>query len=281
MKIKSMIIAAIVGAAGLVGLIIARAQETPTSISSAPGDDIVQLTADESGLTRMSLAGLPRGGTYWVIVAGGYRGNVNALPYPCLPFALSNSPIYDITGSIFMVDATGGQVLSGGNPAGTGTGSGTIASILALQAATVENLILQVEGAAASPASKTMSGKAKPMDGGFSPAYSTQNGPYLTIAPTGTNQFVVTVFNSGTPVNYELWWTPALANPAALWTVLAVGATGQTNFTVNASVYSTGFYRAVWDTNGIPIWEEADPNNPGAGALAVFIDSPTNGAVVQ
>jgi hypothetical protein len=31
------------------------------------------------------------------------------------------------------------------------------------------------------------------------------------------------------------------------------------------------------DTNGVPLWEAADPNNPGAGILAVFIDSPANG----
>jgi hypothetical protein len=82
-------------------------------------------------------------------------------------------------------------------------------------------------------------------------------------------------------VNYELWWTPVLESPAYPWTPIAVGSTGQTNFTVSTSLSSAGFYRAIWDTNGIPLWEAADPNNPGAGILAVFIDSPTNGAVIQ
>ena len=146
----------------------------------------MQLTADEAGLTPMSSAGLPRGGTYWVILPG-YRGNVNPLPYPCLPFALTNSPIYDITGNIYLVDATGGQVLTGGNPSGTRANSSTIASVLALQANTVENLILMVQGAAALSTSTTMSANAKPMGQGLSPAFSTQNGPwpYLTIAPGG------------------------------------------------------------------------------------------------
>jgi len=62
---------------------------------------------------------------------------------------------------------------------------------------------------------------------------------------------------------------------------VTVGANGQTNFVVSTAVYPTGFYRAIWDTNGIPVWQMADPNNPGAGILAVFIDSPTNGAVIQ
>jgi hypothetical protein len=47
------------------------------------------------------------------------------------------------------------------------------------------------------------------------------------------------------------------------------------------ALYQTGFYRAVIDTNSVPLWEAADPNNPGAGILAVFIDSPANGTVLQ
>ena len=110
----------------------------------------------------------------------------------------------------------------------------------------------------------------------------TQNGvPYLTIASTGTNQLLITVFNNTGPANYELWWTPVLANPAYPWTAVAVGATGQTNFTVSAAIYPTGFYQALQDTNSIPLWEAADPNNQAAGILTVFIDSPANGAVIQ
>ena len=52
------------------------------------------------------------------------------------------------------------------------------------------------------------------------------------------------------------------------------------NFTVTM-VYPISFYRAVLDTNAIPLWAAADPNNPGAGYLAVFIDSPANGTVLQ
>lgn len=126
-----------------------------------------------------------------------------------------------------------------------------------------------------------MSAGAKPMGGG-GPLFDLSSGiPYLTVAPTGTNQLLITVINNATPVNYELWWTPSLANPATPWTAVAIGATGQTNFTVNMGPYYTGFYRAIWDTNGIPMWEAADPNNPSAGILTVFIDSPTNGAVLQ
>ena len=125
-----------------------------------------------------------------------------------------------------------------------------------------------------------MSTGAKPM-GGSGPLFDLSSGiPYLTVAPTGTNQLLITVINNTGPVNYELWWTPVLANPDYPWTAIAVGTTGQTNFTVNIT-YPTAFYRAIWDTNGIPLWEAADPNNPGAGVLTVFIDSPANGTVLQ
>jgi hypothetical protein len=271
MKIKTVVIAGILSAAGMAGLMLAHAQVTATSIQPAPADDIVQLTADEAGLTSMSSAGLPRGATYWVILPG-YRGNVNPLPYPCLPVTLTNSPIYDITGNIFLVDATGGQVLTGGNPSGTRATSSTIASVLALQANTVENLILMVQGAAALSTSTTMSANAKPMGQGLSPAFSTQNGPwpYLTIAPTGTNQLLITVINTNPAATYYLQMTPALANSNYPWTIITNGVAGQTNFTVNIGPYANEFFWAFMATN-----------NPGQGVIAVFIDSPANGATVQ
>ena len=59
------------------------------------------------------------------------------------------------------------------------------------------------------------------------------------------------------------------------------GVSGQTNFAVDMGQFATGFYCAILDTNNIPIWELADPNNPNSGILTVFIDSPTNGAIIQ
>ena len=106
--------------------------------------------------------------------------------------------------------------------------------------------------------------------------------PVLTIAPTGTNQLLITVTNPVSSVSYELWSTPVLGNTTDYpWTVAALGATNQTAFTVAIGPYPAEFYRVILDTNTIPIWELADPNNPSAGILAVFIDSPMNGAVLQ
>jgi hypothetical protein len=107
-----------------------------------------------------------------------------------------------------------------------------------------------------------------------------QTAPILTITSLGTNQFSITITNGVGTANYDLLWTPVLANPAYPWTWAAVGTPGQTNFMLNMGVYQTAFFRAELDTNSIPLWEAADPNNPGAGILSVFIDSPANGSTL-
>jgi hypothetical protein len=109
-----------------------------------------------------------------------------------------------------------------------------------------------------------------------------QTTPVLTIASLGTNQFSITITNGMSGGNYELWWTPVLNNTIDYpWTAAAVGTMGQTNFTLNMGVYQTGFFRALQDTNSIPLWEAADPNNQATGILNVWIDSPTNGATLN
>lgn len=106
--------------------------------------------------------------------------------------------------------------------------------------------------------------------------------PVLTVAPSGTNSLAITVTNGNSSTSYEIWTTPVLGDTANYpWTVAAVGTTNQTNFTVDIGPYYTGFYRAVIDTNAVPLWKAADPNNPSAGVLSVWIDSPANGTVVQ
>jgi predicted small integral membrane protein len=103
-----------------------------------------------------------------------------------------------------------------------------------------------------------------------------QTAPVLTITPLGTNQFSITFTNTGT--TYDLQWTPVLASPDYPWTWAAVGTNNQTNFSFDMSGYQTAFFRAILDTNSVPLWEAADPNNPGAGILTVTIDSPVNGS---
>jgi hypothetical protein len=102
---------------------------------------------------------------------------------------------------------------------------------------------------------------------------------YLTVAATNPGQLFISVMNSTNVGTYDLYATPVLNNPT--WTCIATGALLQTNFMVNIPGYPAEFYRAIWDTNAIPYWMLADPNNPATGALTVFIDCPTNGAVLQ
>jgi hypothetical protein len=107
-----------------------------------------------------------------------------------------------------------------------------------------------------------------------------QLAPVMTVTPTATNTLSITITNGVSGANYELWSTPVLANPDYPWTIANVGGPNHTNFIVNLGTYPSGFYRAVWDTNAIPLWEAADPNNPSAGILSVFIDSPANGSTI-
>ena len=105
--------------------------------------------------------------------------------------------------------------------------------------------------------------------------------PILTITSLGTNQFSITITNSIGTNDYDLLWTPVLANSDYPWTWAALGAPGETNYLLNMGNYQSGFFVALLDTNAVPLWEAADPNNPGAGILTVYIDSPTNGMVLQ
>jgi hypothetical protein len=105
-----------------------------------------------------------------------------------------------------------------------------------------------------------------------------QTAPVLTMATTGTNQLLITITNGVGATTYDIYTAPVLGDTVNYpWTAAVVGTNGQTNFTVTM-LYPNSFYRAVVDTNGVPIWAAADPNNPGAGYLAVFIDTPVNGS---
>ena len=113
------------------------------------------------------------------------------------------------------------------------------------------------------------------------PVVLAQTAPTLTITPLGTNVFSISTTNNIGSASYDLIWTPVLANPDYPWTWAAVGSPGQTNYTVNMAASQTGFFRTLLDTNSPPLWEGADPNHPSAGVLSIFIDSPTNGTVLQ
>lgn len=104
--------------------------------------------------------------------------------------------------------------------------------------------------------------------------------PMLTITPMGTNGYSISFTNNIGTASFDVQGTPVLASPDYPWTWAAIGTPGQTNFLVN-SPYPDGFYRVILDTNAIPLWEAADPNNPALGALSITIDSPANGSTLH
>jgi hypothetical protein len=245
---KSAVIATLLSAASIAGLMLAHAQEAATASITTKKNPLA--ISSEMAAELQTVEQLPtvepstlpdggRGATYY---------SAQCPYWPPLPGNVFGLSVWDLGGNCYLIDD-----LSVDYEATTATATTAMVKSLAVSAKYETD----------------------------STDLSATNGPYLTISPTGTNGlYLITVFNDTGPVNYELWYTPVLANADYPWTAVAVGTTGQTNFTVNIT-YPTGFYRAVWDTNSIPLWEAADPNNPSTGILTVFIDSPTNGAVLQ
>ena len=93
-----------IGAGLLVMAGILPAQTSVKSNSETSPDSIVRLTAEAQGLELLSPAALPRTGTFWVVNSNGF-----SLPFPCPPRD-GRLPTYGISGDIFLVDDTGGQV---------------------------------------------------------------------------------------------------------------------------------------------------------------------------
>ena len=111
-----------------------------------------------------------------------------------------------------------------------------------------------------------------------------QSQPVLSIAPLGTNQFQISITTNAVPgAAYELWWIPALGDPLSQWSLIQTNGPGQTNFGVDCGLWSAGFFKASMSQNYGGIWDYqlANPNDPSLGALAITIDSPLNGTVLQ
>lgn len=110
--------------------------------------------------------------------------------------------------------------------------------------------------------------------------------PVLTITPANTNQFLITITNGVTNINYEIYRTPLLGDEANYpFTLHLIGELGQTNFTVNLEPEGISWYRAAigldWDNDGVPNAIDGNPNNVSVGALTVTIDSPPTGQLLQ
>ena len=114
------------------------------------------------------------------------------------------------------------------------------------------------------------------------PSVLAQTTPSLIIAPAATNSVSITISNAIPAAVYAIWWTPNLGDTTDYpWTLAAPGGVGQTNFILPNWEFPAVFFRGLLETNGIPLWEAADPNNSTNGILTITIASPANGAVLQ
>src|SRR6266508_511932 len=88
--------------------------------------------------------------------------------------------------------------------------------------------------------------------------------PVLQATLVSTNQVNVTITNGVSTANYELYWTPVLADPNFPWNLLVSGSLGQTNFGVLMNSTETGFIKAAigtdWDGDGVPNYTDARPS---------------------
>ncbi len=107
--------------------------------------------------------------------------------------------------------------------------------------------------------------------------------PGLSAALTSSNTLLLTVTN-GVSTEYYTVYSKAALQTNFSWSGSITGALGQTNFTVPLGPGLSGFFKAESGTDrdgdGIPNWEDANPNDPNVGILTITIVSPTNGSTL-
>ena len=114
---------------------------------------------------------------------------------------------------------------------------------------------------------------------------TSEDAPVLQITKIGTNIFEIGITNGTNTGYYELYHAPVLADDAYPFTLLQIGAQGQTNFSVTNVANLSGFYWIGvgndFDNDGVQNYMDASPHDTNLGSLSILIDSPTNGAVFQ
>ena len=258
------------------------------AVQSAPPDtSIVSLTAEASGLQLVSPDQLPRGGTFWLVMAGG--NGCNILPMPCPSFFDPNLPIYDITGEgqQFLVDGTvGSQPFLNAMLAARMGVPATAQSALTIQANAVANLISQVQANAEAQQSR-MTARAMGMDvpsfgdtgdgSGFQPAGSSliidTNRLWLEIEDAGTNVLLILHQTSDTNF-YQINSTTNLVNTNWDAGDLQVGDwdSDQTWFWPIAKAAPVTFYIAHHADAIMQVWDVQDsqePTNSTSGRIGI------------
>lgn len=247
-----------------------------TPIQTAPPDSIVQVTAEAQGLSLVAPEDLPFGGTFWEVMPSGIMA-----PLPCPPID-QTLPIYAITDTAFLVDATGGQVTVNTRQLKTmsltqAATSDVVASALDTQATAIVDLINQVQTASANQQVRTMAmAMGVPSLGGDTGSSTNSNSPNgMQMSPPdyGTNFWIaqwkltnhaVTGFVSNTisDIPYEIQANTDLATTNWGSTGLFIYGSETTNWTalsfMSASLTNNCFFRlrswASSDGSGLPDW---------------------------
>ena len=216
---------------------------------AAPLDSVVQLTAEEQGLTLMDYSDLPRSGTFWLVCSNGLK-----IPMPCPP-SDSATPVYEISDGVFLVDGTKGQVsVSRGQ---------TPTDAVAEQANTVVDLISQVqENAWERMMVAVLGGEESTNLQNFTSLTSVDyntNGLFLEITNIANGLVHLNLHNAKNAV-YAIWSTSDLLTPWQVATELWPIDTNCQPFTLHMAGRQNLFLRAEdWteadsDGDGLPDW---------------------------
>ncbi len=242
--------------AALAGVILGLAC-TVNAQSVAP-DSIVQVTAENQGLSLIAHEDLPLTGTFWLITSNGF-----SLPMPCAPLDQS-IPIYALSDNVFLADGTAGLTAVNRHR----TGYDTVDGVLAAQANAVVDLVSQTEVTQMRSSMRTMgmemdvpmpSGTAVPDLSIPTPDYGTN----LWISQWGLTNHVLTGLASNTlaDVPYEIQTNTDLATTNWGSTGLFVYGSELTNWTALPflpSNQATNLYIRLksWasDGSGLPNW---------------------------
>ena len=241
-----------IGAVLLISLNLLQAQTATlgnldsslTLVQPATPDSIVQITAEAQGLTAVPYNNLPRGGTYWEVLPSGI-----AAPFPCPPLD-STLPIYGITGNIFLVDATGGQVAV--NPRRLGMQLQTQVTASAFNAAleslatSIVNLITMVQNPPAPQLASPMM-RTSMMASSLSSSQAYGNQVYLANFTAGFAYDGSMTANFGIAggtnfVPYDILMTTNLLTSMADWNWIGIGYTSN-NYTFYSQPFGNAFYR--------------------------------------
>ena len=235
-------------------IILGTLLHAQTATVSPPTDSIVQVTAEAQGLDLIAPTDLPNGGTFWLVTSNGITA-----PSPCPPNNLSDFPVYAMADGIYLVDETGGQVV-------TNEENSTIESALAAQADAVTALINQVQDAQLNQDMAMAFGLDMEMDSSasFSPMFAVSDPTALWLEITNvSNGWSYLNLHKGTNFVYAILSKTNLTD--ATWNIeTELFPTGdQTNvmpFAVQNLDRQTLFLKAMdWtgvdsDSDGIPDW---------------------------